>query len=194
MAQSINLIPQEEKQEQAKSQLIRMSTVVSILIGVAVGGISAFMFYQTQTLKGQIKAHEDRIESLRAEIKGQSDIEIVARNLDSKYKVLDNLLKDRVYYSKLMQEFKTRQPATISIDDFSLSAGNTINITGTADTYISIAQFINSLANKKFEGGTKGLEALFTSVSLNTVTTENSVNEIKFFIVVKFEPNLLKKM
>ena len=85
-------------------------------------------------------------------------------------------------------------PQTVVIEDFSITQGNAINISGTAETYIAIAEFINALTNKEFVGGVTGLEKLFTSVSLNTVTTESNVSKIKFFIVVSFNGSLIKKI
>ncbi len=194
MGQSINLIPQEEKQEQTKTQLVKLSTVFTIILFVIVAGISGYLFYQTYSLKTQIQLHEANITDLRAQIQNQSQIEIIARNLESKYKALNSILTDRLYYSLLLKEVQARLPQTVVIEDFSITQGNAINISGTAETYIAIAEFINALTNKEFVGGVTGLEKLFTSVSLNTVTTESNVSKIKFFIVVSFNGSLIKKI
>src|SRR3989344_3458553 len=102
MGQSINLIPQEEKQEQTKTQLVKLSTVFTIILFVIVAGISGYLFYQTYSLKTQIQLHEANITDLRAQIQNQSQIEIIARNLESKYKALNSILTDRLYYSLLL--------------------------------------------------------------------------------------------
>ena len=185
---------QEEKQEQTKTQLVKLSTVFTIILFVIVAGISGYLFYQTYSLKTQIQLHEANITDLRAQIQNQSQIEIIARNLESKYKALNSILTDRLYYSLLLKEVQARLPQTVVIEDFSITQGNAINISGTAETYIAIAEFINALTNKEFVGGVTGLEKLFTSVSLNTVTTESNVSKIKFFIVVSFNGSLIKKI
>ncbi|HSX39424.1 MAG TPA: PilN domain-containing protein [Candidatus Saccharimonadales bacterium] len=193
MSQSINLIPQQEKQEQVNVQLVEVSTVVAIAVFVVVGLISGYLFYQSKTIKDKIAAHEVTITDLRSQIQSKSDIEIIARNLSAKSKVLSDILSSRIYNSMLLKEFQSRLPASITIEDFSLVGNTEIDLSGSADTYITIAKFINLLTDKKFIGGDPALQNLFTSVSLNSVTAESAENRIKFFIAVTYDNKALLK-
>ncbi|MBI2414479.1 PilN domain-containing protein [candidate division WWE3 bacterium] len=189
----INLIPQEVRKEQTKKQVVKTTTIFSIIILIVVVGISAFLFFRAQNLKNQAKVVNDHIESLRSEITSMSKIEIAGRNLDQKYSTVKSILSSRDKYSILMREFKGRVPATITIDTFGTGKENTINISGYGMDYISIAQFVNNLANKNYTGATRGYEDLFSEVELNSVNLDAQTSKARFFIVITFNGDLLKK-
>lgn len=194
MAQSINLIPQTERQEQVKTKLVKASTVFTVILFIIVMGISAFFYYQAYTLKKEIKIHDDSIASLRNKIQSMSALEVSARNLDKKYQTLSQVLSSVSYYSLLMKEFEKRLPTTISTIDFNLGNEDTITMSGTAQTYLDISLLVNNLINTKFSGSAKGLEALFTNVSLNTITSDRGNSQVKFFVVISYDGSLLKAL
>ena len=189
----INLIPQEEKTEQAKVKAVKSSTYVSIIIFLIVGAIGGYMFYQTNSISNRIKETENNIQSLRSDVVALAKIEISARNLGLRYSTLRDIMKTRTHHSLLMQEFDTRVPDTIDITTFGIGKENTINISGTGADYISIARFINNLLNEEFLGGNENLRKVFTDVSLNSVNLDSQTNNAKFFIVVTLDKELLEK-
>lgn len=189
----INLIPQEEKQEQKKQQAVKSSTTLSIVMFFVVAGIAGYMFYQTSTIKAEIKGHEGNITNLRYDIENMAEIEIVARNLGQRYETLKEILGTRLHYSLLMSEFQKRIPSTVELDTFGTGRGNTINVSGQGADYISIAKFVNDLANDEFEGAEPGLQGLFTDVALNSVNLDAQTNKARFFIVVTVNESLLLK-
>ncbi len=196
--QSINLIPQQEVQEQEQVKLVKAGTVLSIIALVIFGIISGIVFYLNNNLQNQITDFDTKIANLREQIKKQSLIEITARNLDTKYRTLKTVFDARSYYSLLMQEMKKRVPASIVINNFTLNstkAGDpgTVSISGTADNYISIANFINDLTDTKFSDASADLEALFTGVTLNSVSLDTNSNKASFFINVSFDAKKLIK-
>uniref|UniRef100_A0A7C4XTB3 Uncharacterized protein n=1 Tax=candidate division WWE3 bacterium TaxID=2053526 RepID=A0A7C4XTB3_UNCKA len=133
------------------------------------------------------------IESLRSQISSMSRIEITARNLDQKYSTVKSIMETRNKYSVLTSEFKKRIPDTIKVDTFGTGKDSTINVSGTGVDYISIAQFVNNLADKKFSGAASGYEELFSEVSLNSVNLDSQTSNARFFIVVTLNSDLLKK-
>ena len=169
-----------------------MSTVLSIVFLVIITLVSGYFLYSISSLKKQLSGVNSDVEGLRKDIQTKADIEIKARNLDKKFSSLQLVFDQQYKYSLLLQEVRSRKPQFLDIESMDLKAGK-MNVTGKADNYISIAEFINNLLNHSFTGGTKGLENLFTSVSLNSVSLENTENRIQFFIVVDFDPTLLKK-
>jgi len=189
--QDINLLPQSEIVEQSKARVTSFSAVISIIFLILVALFSGYVFYMQSVNKKQISELDAKISASRAQITAMSAIEITVRNLDKKYTGLQKVFADRKKYSLLMTELRSRKPASIDLDNVDLKEGK-ININGTAENYVSIADFINGLLNKKFEGGTKELQEVFTSVSLNSVSMESSKNSIQFFIVVDFDPSKLK--
>ena len=189
--QDINLLPQSEIVEQSKARAISLSAVIAIIFLALVALFSGYVFYMKSVSKKQIADLDSKISASRAQITAMADIEVTVRNLDKKYTGLQKVFTDRKKYSLLMTELRSRKPTGIGLESLDLKEGK-INITGSAEDYISIADFINSLLNSKFEGGIKELQNVFTTVSLNSVSMESSKNSIQFFIVVDFDASKLK--
>lgn len=190
--QSINLIPEQEVQEQTKSFVVKISTIITILLLVVVAAISSFMFYKTYRLKSDLKAVNVEIENYRASIIALSPVEVSARNLDKKYVVLKDILSTRSAYSLLSSELEARRPQGIYISSFSIQKGNTVNLAGLADNYLTISQFTNDLLSTNFPNGNPDLKNLFTTVMLNSVQLERARNQVVFAIDVTFNPETLK--
>ncbi len=195
MVQSINLIPQEEKAEQAKESVVRFSSVISVVFLLVVIAVSGFYWFRNRSISNQIDVHQQNIEDLRTDISALSEIEVVARSLDAKYKTLDEIYKTRRKYSTLLSELEARVPETVSIDSFSLSGDELteINISGKGQDYLSIARFLSTLSDKQFPQAGEGFENLFTDVSLNSVNLDSQSLSVSYFIVVTFDEELLPK-
>lgn len=191
MAQSINLIPQQEVSEQRKTKVVKLSTIFSIFILVVVTGISAYYFYKTLVLKREIKDLDTQIENLRSEITSLSPIEISARNLYKKYIILKNLFDSRIEYSLLFEELQARKPETVKVENLSVDKGTTLNVSGVSDNYISIASYMNNLLEPQFEAGNPDLAGIFKSVTLNSVNLDKGRSQVKFVIIVEINGDKL---
>jgi len=187
----INLIPQSEQQEQKKQKAVKSSTTLSIVLFFIVAGVAGYMFYQSNSIKNEIKNHEGSITNLRGDIENMAEMEIVARNLGQRYDTLREILDTRKHYSILMHEFQKRIPSTVEIDTFGTGRGSTINVSGQGADYISIAKFVNDLADDDFEEADDSLKGLFTDVALNSVNLDAQTNKARFFIVVTVNESLL---
>lgn len=192
MIGDINLIPQKEALEQKKTEAVKTSTIVLLVILLVVALVSAYYLVAINGIKKQIVGINSDVESLRGQITKLSQVEISARNLDKKYTVLKTLFAQRPKYSLLLEELKSRKPEELTIDSLDVKNGQT-NVSGVADSYISIATFINNLVNKNFDRGNPNLKDLFTAVSLNSVSLEKATGQVKFFIVVSFDEAKLKQ-
>jgi len=193
MSQSVNLIPQSEKEVQTKEHLIKMSTLVTVLIAVLVGLVSVGLFYRSVSIKSKIKTHAKNISLYRNDISALDYIEINARNLDAKYNVLTKIFSSRVYYSVLMNELDKRIPSGVIIESLSLEKEKTLNIAGEGSDYLAIAKFVNTLSDPDFENAGEGLKGLFTNVTLNSVSLDSQTNKVNYAIIIEFDSNLLTK-
>lgn len=193
MSQSINLIPKQELEKQAEVKALNLSTIVSFVVLGLVSIISIYLLITTTSLKNQIKTLDSSIANLRSNIKSLSSIEIIARNLDKKHKVLSSIFKDRLYYSKLLEELNARKPSGVAIVDLNLRENNRLTISGKADTYILVAEFTNALVDKSFTNGNPLLKDLFGEVVLNSVNLENKGGGVNFSINVDFKSQKLKE-
>ncbi|MBN1162665.1 PilN domain-containing protein [Patescibacteria group bacterium] len=192
MSQSINLIPQQEKQEQQKTAIVKASTVFSIVLLVIVAGVSAYLFFEARKYQTKLGQVNDEIEDHRSKINAKKQVEIDARNLDKKYSVLEELFKNRIHYSVLLREFVLRTPAGVTINQFDVR-NKSISLSGYATSYISVADFINSLLGKSGASASSslGLEELFTAVKLNSVSLDSGNKEVKYSIAIDYDPSKL---
>lgn len=183
MTQSINLIPQEEVVQQRKTRWVKMSTVIAVVLLVVLLGASGYIIYLSNSLKSQVKDKEDSISGLRSQILSLADIEISARNLDQKHQVISSFLNGKSYYSKMLSEIAAQTPSSVVVDTFTFGRENSINLSGTGETYLAINEFINNLVQTD----------LFTEVTINSVSLENSTSSAKFFIVADYSEEELKQ-
>jgi Tfp pilus assembly protein PilN len=191
MVQDINLLPQNVLNEQYEKKAVKVSTIVTIVLVVLVAAFSGFLYYQKLQMEKLKTSLDGDVEKLRLEIKSLASTEIKIRNLDKKYTALNSVFSKQYKFSKLMQELRIRKPEGVSFNSVDVKVGK-LNISGFADNYVSIAQFVNNLLNKKFVGGVGGLESLFTGVTLNSISLDNARNMNQFFIVVDFDQEKLK--
>lgn len=191
MQENINLIPESEKQEQVKVKAIKVSTILSVLLLVASGLISGWFYYRAYNIKNELTALDSNIDSLRTSIKNQSPMEIVARNLYTKFVALQNIYSTGFKYSGLISELHKRKTDGIVIDSFSLGMNSVVNLSGTGDNYILVAKLMRDLTDPAFPGATPGLEKLFKSVSLTSVSLSNSQNRATYVMSVSYDPALL---
>ncbi len=191
--QSINLIPQQEVTEQTKEKAVKVSTWFSIFMLIVVGGVAGYFVYKTMDLKKQTTTVESEISALRQQITSQSEVEISARNLDKKYSTLKDLFANRILYSLLSKELQARTPEGVTIESITLQKGTKINVSGSANNYIAIANFTNNLVSSEFKDGDPTLKTLFKTVTLNSVSLEKTRNAVTYSINVEINNNLLQK-
>jgi Tfp pilus assembly protein PilN len=192
MAQSINLVPREVKTEQVKVQVVRASTVITILLLLVIGSVAGYYTYTNIATKSAIKDNEAQIVKLRKDIESMADIEVVARNLDKKYSSIKTILSVRTYYSSLMEETKTRIPAEVMLNEFVLNKNGTLSLDGSGQTYLSISEFFRNLSAPS-EGTDPKFETLFSDVTLNSVSFDNRDNTAKYSITTKFSEEALRR-
>lgn len=191
--QSINLIPQQEVQEQTQTKVVKLSSIVTVIVCVLVAIISGLIIYQQVQINNEISAVNAEVDTLRQSIVSKAAVEVVARNLDKKYSTIQGIFSSRNVFSRLASEVASRTPNGVVLESFTLQKGGVINLAGSADNYISIATFTNNLLDKNFAGGDPTLKDLFTSVTLNSVSLEKSINSVRFSINVNINNDALRR-
>ena len=188
MAQSINLIPKQEVQLQQQKKLLNFSTiftVVSLLITLVISGILLFV---NNNLNNQVQDTEQQISSIRRNIQSNSQIEIVARNLDKKFFTLKEILVSTPKYSNLLNEVYIKKPEGIDLYDIAVRGEDILEINGKADAYLLVAEFMDNISNDLISQG-QGYSGLFTQTNLNTVTLES--DGASFSLSVYFDKSIL---
>ena len=179
--ETINLIPQEERVQQAKTKVVKASTVLSVIVLVIVAAVGGYFYYKTYTIKTQVKELDTKITNLRLDINNLSKIEIDARNLYKKSTVLGSIFDSRAYYSVMLEELETSVPSGVTIKSYGLTKESAVSIAGLAQTYNQVQEFSNKLLERP----------LFTEVTLNSVGLESNKERINFFILVAYNEDIL---
>jgi len=190
MAQSINLIPQKEVAIQRERKALNVSTTVSIVMLLITLVIFGVLVYLRNNINKGISAADSRIDLSRKDIKAMTEMEILARNLNKKYKELKKHFADRVYHSVLLEDLVLRTPETVFLTSLTVRESVRLSISGKADNYLSVADFTNRLIDQEFEGGMK---SLITAVTLKSVRLENQTGIVEFTAEADFDPEILKK-
>ncbi|MBW6441756.1 PilN domain-containing protein [Patescibacteria group bacterium] len=191
MLNDINLIPQTEVVEQKKTQVLKSSSIFSVILLIVSIGVSAYYFINLTDVNSKIKQTDADIEMSRGQIRSMSEIEVSARNLDKKISALKTLFNGRSKYSLLLKEMEARKPADVTIQNSDIKVGQ-ISISGTSGSYISVQSYVNNFLNKDFEGGNPELKDMFVDVSLNSVSLDKGSNSVKFLIVVSYQDGKLQ--
>jgi Tfp pilus assembly protein PilN len=192
MAQSINLIPQQEVREQQKVKIVKASTIVTVLVLVLVAAVSVFYFKKTSDLNNELTQVNENIEQLRGNIRSMEPIEVKARNLYKKYSVLDKLFNERVAFSLLLEELRAREPEGLVVASLDIRGSEAV-LSGSGQNYNVISDFIRALVNPDFPSGNPDLKDLFSDVQLSTVSYDNSKATVNFSLNVTFREDKLIK-
>jgi len=181
----INLLTREEKQEQVKTKLVKLSSVLSVFLLILVGCLSFYYFSKAQNLKKSIKEEDIKITSMRNSIQEMSDVEVSARNLFQRYNAIEGIFAERIYYSFLLEHFNSKIPIGVTVNSFNFRGQSEIDISGDAENYLLVSQFLRNL-NEVAD------PQVFTSADLTSVTLNASDRSVKYAIVVSFDVESLK--
>lgn len=191
----IDLIPAEERLQRSKEKAKKLAFAGTlVLLGLALIA-SAGLFFYVGNLDKEVTALNNDIEDIKRRIQEKAPIEIAARNLDAKYTILSNIIKERTYYSVLLDELTYRSPVNVTIGSVESSTPETATLSGSATDYISLAKFLNSLNDQKLasKSATPKDKNLFQEVSITSVSLDPLDSSVKFNFGLKLDPTLLKK-
>ncbi|HXK52916.1 MAG TPA: PilN domain-containing protein, partial [bacterium] len=171
--------------------VVKLSSVFSVVLLVLVAIYAVYMVYTVNQIKSATRQHEQNIANHRKDINSLKEIEILARSLDGRYKLLSEVLDKRQNYSILLEEITKRMPVTTRIDSWNISAPGTVMISGVADDYLAIAKLLDNMSQKDFVDAGEGMESLLTDITLNSVQLDNQDTDVSFALTVKYDSKLI---
>lgn len=181
MDNNINLLTREEKVEQFKGKAVKTSSILSVILLVIVGGLSAYFYIKVSTLKNNIKAEEQKIEEHRAKINSMESIEVIARNLYQKYTILSEIFDERLYYSEFLHSFNAKVPEGLEITLFRLAGQNELSVLGTADNYLLVSDFLANINNASED-------SVFESAYLESVKLNPHDSTVDYAVTIFYDP------
>ncbi len=196
METNIDLIPVEERVKRSKEKAQKLGIVVSILVFLFSMIASAGLYFHLNNFNKKIDDSNKNIESIKKKVANRSEVEITVRNLDAKYKTLTKVLNSKIYYSRLLDELSYRIPTTVTITTIDSSTPQSVLVSGNATDYISLAKFLNSLADPSLATNsavTDKSKNLFTEIQINTVTLDPLSSKARFNLNLTVDPELLRE-
>ena len=192
----VNLLPEariHKLRNQAKKRTY--STIAGLTGGILLAAIVVFVMLQG-FLAATYGANKERINKLNAELETSKPMEEEAAtlqaNLASFYKINNN----RTYVTRFFTNFFKMVPSFVKIDSVSISADNTVTISGNTGSFADVSRFanlveeynLNYLPQEDLDRVAVFTDAEFTSVSKDTKTGKTT-----FTMTFKVNQELLKK-
>jgi len=177
MPQNINLVPSEVVKERALHQAYNKFVIFSLVILVAafsVLGVFAYLVSSTQkqisTLNNEIAAKERELEKLK-------NVEKSGAILTSRLEFIQNLMNNKVYYSKVMEEIKSRTIPGIVVSSISVSDIFEISVSGTAASTTALQNYVTGLV--------AGPDNLFFDAKIFEVSVKEGGGTASFRVTVQ---------
>ncbi|MEK7595835.1 MAG: PilN domain-containing protein [Patescibacteria group bacterium] len=192
----IDLIPAEEKLQRSKDKAKKAGVVVTLIMFLLVLAGSVGISFYLRSIDGELAVANQNVEDKKKRIGDRAEIEIRARNLDSKYNYLTDIFKNRLYYSILLSELSKRVPSNAHISTIDSSEPETLNLSGDSTDYVALAKLLNALASSEYASPSATAnpqQNLFSSVTINTVTLDPNDSRAKFNLVITVDTERLKK-
>ena len=183
---NINLLPTEvvvRREESAKKKSYNLVAVGFFLVSVVLSLIvSLYSLYLTQSLKGLntlVKKEEGKINDLKI-------LEQDAIRLEDKSSALTEIFNRKKKFSKLLEVLSLMTPEGVKVTSLSSSSTDSLQVSGAADSYINISQFLLNILNPEI-GGT-----VFSGAELNSVNLDERLGGARFLLTLRIKPGSLK--
>lgn len=192
----VNLLPEariHKLRNQAKKRTY--STIAGLTGGILLAAIVVFVMLQG-FLSATYGANKDRINKLNAELETSKPMEEEAATLQANLASFYKLNNNRTYVTRFFTNFFKMVPSFVKIDSVSISADNTVTISGNTGSFADVSRFanlveeynLNYLPQEDLDRVAVFTDAEFTSVSKDTKTGKTT-----FTMTFKVNQELLKK-
>ncbi len=179
MSEDISLLPKEvekKKEQEARQRLLQKVSLVFLAVSLLLGG-GAFVY--SLVLRNQLSSLEKDVSSEESKIGSLAEVALEAQDLSERSVALSNVFKDKVYFSTLLTTLSQAVPADVTLKEMTVPAAETISVSGTSRSYVSLAKFLLNL--KETQPPLAGFEA----VDLRSVSSDQQTGEANFDLNLK---------
>ena len=191
MAVQFNLLPDVKLEFNRSQALKKLIYTLSSLAVVVVLVITTLSFVSVSILQKKLLSDADKdIELYSQRLKDIPDIEKVL-TIQNQLKSLPGLHDSKHYSSRLFTYLPQLLPADANIGRLALdTTGNTLSISGTADTVRTVNKFVDTLkfTNYVTSTGTNEQMPAFTSVVLSQI--DRNDKEASYTVDTTYDPAL----
>jgi len=183
----INLIPTELR-DQRKVEEVRKTfnfAGLGILIVLAVASILVFGY--RLKLDADLKNNEKLVTREQEKIRDLSGIEQDARRLKAKSEAADKIFQNQNRFSILLDNLAESTPQDVTVTNFSTIEAGKVGISGNAQSYNSLANFILTALDQNYGG------KIFNGADLTSVSLDEVTGRARFAMVFYLKSNVLVK-
>lgn len=186
---NINLLPPELKliRINAKRNASLVSVSLVIVLVFAVVGIIFRSF--ASTIKTNLDAAKTEVEKNNINLDDYKDLQTLALSINDRSKTADEINKNRVFWSQVLQELAYSAPNDVQFENISANTEKTPNfiLQGNTTTEREIIKFKEKLENSPFFKNVS-----FKSSSLNKDQNQTENNKLSFTLEFDIEQKGLK--
>jgi len=157
-------------------------SLVLLAIVLILAGIAIFLQSKSQS---DLNATKSRISTKQDEIESLKDVERKASALTAKLSYVDQLLKNKIYYSKVMNELDLKSKSGITVTQVDVDEMYNVEIGGVSTSTTVLQTYINDLVKEP--------DNLFFDAKILEVSIKEGSGLASFKVSVKaLKENLIK--
>ena len=187
MQREINLIPDNLVKKKEKSVLVGISFKVLVVLLFVAFVVFVVSFYLQYKLNNSLKDLNATLTQKKESVRALEKIEQKNSELSQKLSIAGGLLKLQDHYSIFLEEITKVTPTTVVIDDLNFTTSGTVVVSGSANSYGSLGDFIGNISK-----ATTIKDSIFMEVSLSEVSLKKETGKIGFSSILKSKENALK--
>lgn len=183
----INLIPVELRDQRKNEEVRKSFNFLGLGFFVILAIISVAFFGYRIKLNRDLVSGDKSIKREQEKIKDLTTIEQDSRRLKIKSDTVSKIIKNQNRYSVLLDTLAESTPKDVTITNFSTVGENKVGISGSAQSYVSLANFILTSMDPSFGG------KIFNGADLTSVSLDEVTGRAKFTLVFYLKSGVLVK-
>ena len=183
MPEDISLLPsdvEKKRAEGARAKLLRKASLAFLIVTVI---FAASIFIYSLVLRSQNLSLEQNVRSEQAKISSLSEVEASAEEMSARVSGLKTVLGEKIYFSELLDAVSGAVPADVAIREMTAPNAETVSVSGTARSVVSLKDFLLNLKTKK----------IFEMVDLRSVSLDQQSGDNNFDLNLKIAKGGLQK-
>ena len=184
MPEDISLLPKEvekKREQEVRQRLLRRASLIFLAVSLLLG---SGLFIYSLVLRTQLSNLEKEVSSEESKIDSLAEVELKAQDLAVRSTALGDILGGKVYFSTLLARLSQAVPADVALTEMTVPSSETISVSGTSRSYVSLAKFLLNLKDAK---------EIFEAVDLRSVSSDQQTGEAKFDLNLKIVKGGLKQ-
>ena len=183
----INLIPTELRDQRKVEEVRKTFNFAGLGILIVLAVASLLVFGYRLKLDSDLENNEKLVTREQEKIRDLSGIEQDARRLKAKSEAADKIFQSQNRFSVLLDNLAESTPQDVTVTNFSTIEAGKVGISGNAQSYNSLANFILTALDQNYGG------KIFNGADLTSVSLDEVTGRARFAMVFYLKSNVLVK-